>query len=139
MRRTCGVRRSELSRRFTERCIDSFGQEATWIALFKPFGAAARSLSLTQPDQRSNCQGFALFGELACGKSTEVGLGEFGRGGMEGVYLARDSKLGRRVAIKFLQISHPELVRRFVVEARATARCTHENIVVIHEVSEFQG
>jgi serine/threonine protein kinase len=55
------------------------------------------------------------------------------------VFLARDSKLGRKVAIKFLQISHPELVRRFVVEARVTARCTHENIVVIHEVGEYQG
>lgn len=62
-----------------------------------------------------------------------------GRGGMGVVYLARDNKLGRRVAIKFLQIQHPELVRRFIVEARVTARCTHENIVVIHEVGEFAG
>ena len=61
---------------------------------------------------------------------------QLGKGGMGVVYLARDRKLGRRVAIKFLQFNHPELTRRFIVEARATARCTHENIVVIHEVGE---
>jgi serine/threonine protein kinase len=85
------------------------------------------------------------FSEYGEGPSvgTQIGqyelIRELGRGGMGVVFLARDNKLGRRVAIKFLQITHPELVRRFVVEARATARCTHENIVVIHEVGEFQG
>ncbi len=62
---------------------------------------------------------------------------ELGRGGMGAVYAARDTKLGRKVAIKFLN-SHnqPELTARFVLEARATARCSHENIIVIHEVGE---
>ena len=55
------------------------------------------------------------------------------------VYLARDTRLGRRVAIKFLQTSHPEHTQRFVIEARATARCSHENIVIIYEVGEHQG
>ena len=55
------------------------------------------------------------------------------------VYLARDDRLGRRVAIKFLQTGNAELTRRFIVEARATARCSHENIVVIYEVGELQG
>jgi hypothetical protein len=64
---------------------------------------------------------------------------ELGRGGMGVVFLARDDKLGRRVALKLLQSSHPELTRRFIIEARATARCNHENIVVIHEVGEHQG
>ena len=64
---------------------------------------------------------------------------ELGAGGMGTVYIARDTKLGRRVAIKFLQTSHPELTQRFLIEARATARCSHENIVVIHEVGEFNG
>jgi serine/threonine protein kinase len=52
------------------------------------------------------------------------------------VYLARDTKLGRRVAIKFLQTNQPELSQRFLVEARATAQCSHENIVIIYEVGE---
>jgi hypothetical protein len=64
---------------------------------------------------------------------------ELGRGGMAVVYLARDIKLGRRVAIKFLQSNEAALTRRFVLEAQATARCIHENIVVIHDVKEYQA
>jgi serine/threonine protein kinase len=61
---------------------------------------------------------------------------ELGRGGMGAVWLARDIKLGRRVAIKFLHSARPEITKRFIREARATAQCSHENIVVIHEVDE---
>ena len=61
---------------------------------------------------------------------------ELGRGGMGQVFLARDIKLGRRVAIKFLLADPGTSSGRFVKEARATARCQHENIVVIHEVGE---
>ncbi|MEO8704059.1 MAG: protein kinase, partial [Kofleriaceae bacterium] len=60
-----------------------------------------------------------------------------GEGGMGSVYLARDLRLGRRVAIKFLQSNQQtELTQRFLVEARTTARCQHDNIVVIYEVGE---
>ncbi|MBK9037476.1 MAG: protein kinase [Myxococcales bacterium] len=62
---------------------------------------------------------------------------EIGAGGMGAVYLARDTKLGRKVAIKVLQSNHPELTQRFIIEARATARCSHENIVIIYEVGEI--
>ncbi|MEM9494129.1 MAG: serine/threonine-protein kinase, partial [Myxococcota bacterium] len=61
---------------------------------------------------------------------------ELGRGGMGAVFLARDTRLGRLVAIKFLTQRSARLDRRFLAEARATARCRHENIVVIHEVGE---
>ncbi len=61
-----------------------------------------------------------------------------GEGGMGTVFLARDLRLGRRVAIKFLQSNQPEITQRFLVEARATARCQHENIVVIYEVGQHQ-
>jgi serine/threonine protein kinase len=64
---------------------------------------------------------------------------QLGSGGMGTVFLARDMRLGRRVAIKFLHATAPEIAKRFILEARATARCSHENIVVIHEVGEFQG
>src|SRR5579862_6758777 len=64
---------------------------------------------------------------------------ELARGGMGQVFLARDTKLGRKVAIKFLLHDDPDFVQRFLVEARATARCTHENIVTIYEVGEYQG
>ncbi|HWN66563.1 MAG TPA: serine/threonine-protein kinase [Haliangium sp.] len=59
-----------------------------------------------------------------------------GRGGMGEVYLARDLRLGRLVAIKRLAAHGPGLAQRFLAEARATARCHHESIVVIHEVGE---
>ncbi|MBA2541101.1 MAG: serine/threonine protein kinase, partial [Deltaproteobacteria bacterium] len=63
-----------------------------------------------------------------------------GEGGMGTVFLARDLRLGRRVAIKFLQSNqNKELTDRFLVEARTTARCQHDNIVVIYEVGEHSS
>ncbi|MEM7603970.1 MAG: serine/threonine-protein kinase [Myxococcota bacterium] len=62
-----------------------------------------------------------------------------GRGGMGAVYLARDPRLGRRVALKLLAYDDPDLVSRMIAEARSTARCHHDNIVVIYEVSEHEG
>jgi len=64
---------------------------------------------------------------------------ELGRGGMGVVYAARDLKLGRRVAMKFLRHVDREVIDRFLVEARATAQCSHDNIVIIYEVDEFHG
>jgi serine/threonine protein kinase len=64
---------------------------------------------------------------------------QLGSGGMGTVFLARDTRLGRRVAIKFLHSTNPEVTQRFILEARATARCSHENIVIIYEVGEFHG
>jgi serine/threonine protein kinase len=77
--------------------------------------------------------------------TTNQQIGRFGlireiaRGGMGQVFLARDTKLGRKVAIKFLLRDDPTFVQRFLVEARATARVTHENIVTIFEVGEHEG
>jgi serine/threonine protein kinase len=66
-------------------------------------------------------------------------LRQLGSGGMGTVYLARDTKLARMVALKLLNAPSPHLLARFLIEARATARCTHENIVVIHDVDEIGG
>ncbi len=64
---------------------------------------------------------------------------ELGRGGMGEVHLARDVRLGRLVALKFLMPSSRDVTRLLLVEARATAKCTHENIVVIHDIDEHLG
>ena len=64
---------------------------------------------------------------------------ELGRGGMGQVFLARDRKLGRRVAIKFLHQVSEDFNERFIREAQTTAKCNHENIVVIYEVNEYEG
>lgn len=64
---------------------------------------------------------------------------ELGRGGMGQVYLARDTRLARLVALKFLRMSSPGQVARFLVEARTTAQCRHDNIVVIYDADEWEG
>ncbi|AKJ07513.1 serine/threonine protein kinase [Archangium gephyra] len=64
---------------------------------------------------------------------------ELGSGGMGTVFLARDTRLGRRVAIKFLHTQDADVTKRFILEARTTARCSHENIVIIYEVGESQA
>jgi eukaryotic-like serine/threonine-protein kinase len=59
-----------------------------------------------------------------------------GQGGMGEVYLARDIRLGRSVALKMLPsylTNDPDRVRRFQQEARATSALNHPNIVTIHE------
>ena len=62
-----------------------------------------------------------------------------GEGGTSSVFLARDLQLGRRVAIKFLHSRQPALAQRFLDEARTTARCQHDNIVVVYDVGEHDG
>ena len=67
---------------------------------------------------------------------------KIGAGGMGEVYLAEDTQLDRKVALKFLptHLSQDEAARaRFAREAKASAKLDHPNIVQIFEVGEFQG
>ena len=62
-----------------------------------------------------------------------------GAGGMGEVYLAEDTRLERRVALKFLPAHLTEderYLRRFEQEARAVAALSHPNVCMIHEVIE---
>ncbi|MFO0656132.1 MAG: hypothetical protein U0787_13765 [Polyangia bacterium] len=51
-----------------------------------------------------------------------------GQGGMGTVFLAKDRKLGRAVALKFLRVPSIEAAERLLQEARAQARLDHNNI-----------
>src|SRR5437867_33352 len=64
---------------------------------------------------------------------------QIGEGGMGEVYLAKDTKLDRRVALKILPAdvaSHHNRMRRFVQEAKAVSALNHPNILTIHEIDE---
>jgi hypothetical protein len=62
-----------------------------------------------------------------------------GKGGMGEVYKARDRRLDRTIAIKFLLSTDPNLTMRFLREARAQARIDHPNVCRVYEVGEVQG
>ncbi|MCG6948527.1 MAG: protein kinase [Acidobacteria bacterium] len=62
-----------------------------------------------------------------------------GRGGMGDVFKARDPRLGRHVALKFLRRDDPEQVKRFLREAKVQAKVEHENLCPVYEVGEAGG
>ncbi len=69
-------------------------------------------------------------------------ISRIGAGGMGEVYLAEDTELKRKVALKFLSphlCQDEDCQARFKREARAAAALKHANIITIHEVSEFDG
>ncbi|MEU7000438.1 serine/threonine-protein kinase [Nonomuraea sp. NPDC046570] len=78
-------------------------------------------------------------GDVLCGRY--VLESQLGKGGMGTVWLGRDEKLGREVAIKVLHSDSTdrEWVARFKREARVMAMLKHPNIVVVHDLGEDQG
>ena len=69
-------------------------------------------------------------------------LSLLGSGGMGGVYLAFDSELRRKVALKFLHsylMGDETRVQRFKLEARAASALNHPNILTIFEIGDIDG
>ena len=69
-------------------------------------------------------------------------VSQLGSGGMGEVYLARDTKLDRHIALKLLPAqfaADPERVSRFEREARAASALNHSDIITIHEIGQEDG
>jgi serine/threonine-protein kinase len=62
-----------------------------------------------------------------------------GQGGMGQVFLARDPRLHREVAIKFVRGDARDAIGRLVTESRAQARVNHERVCKVYEVGEVGG
>jgi serine/threonine protein kinase/Flp pilus assembly protein TadD len=83
---------------------------------------------------------------MSIGAGTKLGRYEIrtkiGAGGMGEVYLAQDTKLERKVALKVLPLelaAYQDRMRRFTQEAKAAAALNHPNIAHIYEIGERDG
>src|SRR6185503_3184734 len=67
---------------------------------------------------------------------------KLGQGGYGIVFAARDTKLDREIAVKILkpdQLVRPQVVKRFLQEARSAAKIVHPGIVTVYECGEIKG
>ncbi|HEX8129503.1 MAG TPA: protein kinase [Pyrinomonadaceae bacterium] len=116
----------------------------------------AKVEALIAADEQSgdflNAPAYEVAAEMIAGSQTGSLLGQrighyqikalLGSGGMGEVYLAKDMRLGRRVALKLLPdylTDDESRVRRFKQEARAASALNHPNILTIYEIEQADG
>jgi serine/threonine protein kinase len=105
-----------------------------------------------QPGSFMDAPAYAVAAEALTENSTGELVGQsighyqvialLGSGGMGDVYLARDTRLGRKVALKLLPdylTNDESRIRRFKQEARATSALNHPNVLTIYEIEQADG
>ncbi len=130
--------------------MDAQGLTACWQAI-----APEKRQDLENLDRRLARQAIQLKAltiwqaqQLLAGRSSGYKVDRYilldliGQGGMGRVYLARDTRLHRQVALKILspeRVSNPRAIARFQREARVGAQLQHENLVRIYDFGECNG
>ncbi|MCB9834076.1 MAG: SUMF1/EgtB/PvdO family nonheme iron enzyme [Planctomycetes bacterium] len=119
------------------------GDLQTIAALHQSIVAAA---AVTQGPSGADSVTLGVAGLAGPGRAAEFGpyrlLGELGRGGQGMVYLAEDTRLGRKVALKLLAgfgATSKQGILRFRREAEAASRLDDPGICTVYETGEFDG
>jgi serine/threonine protein kinase len=110
-----------------QRLIDSFDDAGSFME--RPPSSEVASLIVERRDMLASGQKFSRYDIVA----------RVGAGGMGEVYLANDSKLNRKVAIKILnrELNANETnLARFLREAQSASSLSHPNILIIHEIGD---
>ncbi len=129
--------------------IDREGLQACWEALPQEKRVADQlDRRLARQAVQANLLTLWQAQQLLAGRSTGFKIDRYillemiGQGGMGRVYLAKDSRLNRRVAVKILspeRVNNPRAIARFQREARVGAQLQHENLVRIYDEGESAG
>ncbi len=116
--------------------------EANTIALGLARGSASPSVNPASPSTGGAPVGrrSTIRPGMQIGRFQVLAL--LGAGGMGKVFLARDTQLDRKLALKLLPgryTRNPEWLRRFLLEARVISTLNHPNIITIHDIGETDG
>ncbi len=105
-----------------------------------PRGTSAWSVAVAPPPDAPYAQGEELVGTLLAERYEILAL--LGQGGMGAVYKARDTELGRLVALKLIRAdlaSNPGILLRFKQELILAREVTHRNVIRIFDLGQAKG